>query len=181
MKILVLSYSLTGNNEALSTAIARALGAEHISVSETKTRSNTTIVFDIMFNRVPQVSPLADKSGSYDLVILAGPVWMGHVATPLRAYLAQLKMNQGKYAFISISGGADGANPGLAAELNKRTGRDPEALLDLAIAEILPANPKPTRQDTSSYRLKEEDVRHLAEIVVKILNEKVLKPTAVMQ
>ena len=44
MKITVISYSLTGNNEALAASVAAALGAEHIKISEPKRRTIGTIV-----------------------------------------------------------------------------------------------------------------------------------------
>jgi hypothetical protein len=45
----------------------------------------------------------------FDLILFFGPIWMGQIATPLRAYLKHLKTNKGRYVFVSISGGADSA------------------------------------------------------------------------
>jgi flavodoxin len=39
MKIKVISYSLTGNNQALATSIAAEFAAEHIKISESKPRN----------------------------------------------------------------------------------------------------------------------------------------------
>jgi hypothetical protein len=93
---------------------------------------------------------------------------MGQVATPLRAYLKQIKTNQ-RYAYVSISGGADGPNPKLADELIKRTGQKPVALINLYIADLLPSDPKPTRKDTSAYQLNNNDVRKLTNETAKTL------------
>ena len=171
MNAIVISYSLTGNNNSLALRIADALKAEHLSISESKPRNMLTIVLDLMFNRTPKVQPDADKLKGYELVVLVGPVWMGQVATPLRSFLHHIKMSQAQFAFISISGGADGANPKLALDLYKRAGKDPVALVDLHIADLLPPVPKPTRKDTSAYRLKENDVMHLTDRAVKTLRE----------
>jgi NADPH-dependent FMN reductase. len=73
----------------------------------------------MLFNRTPKVNPIADKVEDNDLVIFVGPVWMGQVAAPLRAYFKHLKGRLDQYAFVSISGGADGPNPKLAGELKK--------------------------------------------------------------
>jgi len=175
MRVTVISYSLTGNNEALATSIAAEFAAEHIKISESKPRTMGTIILDILFNRTPHVNPIIDKVEDNDLVIFVGPVWMGHVATPLRAYFRHLKGRPGQYAFISISGGADGANPKLAGELNKRVGKAPAALIDLHIADLLPSDPKPDRKDTSAYRLNERDVKSLTNTVAKTLRETVAK------
>ena len=172
MKILVISYSLTGNNEALATGISAAYEAKHIKVREATPRAMGTIFFDILFNRTPQVT-IPDNAEYYDWVIFVGPVWMGHVATPFRAYFKRMKGMPGKYAYVSISGGADGANPTLAGELNKRMGKEPAALIDLHIADLLPAEPKPERKDTMAYRLNESDVKRLTDKIVKTLRETV--------
>jgi len=169
MKVIVISYSLTGNNDAVSTRLAEELSAEHISVRENKPRSNGTIILDILFGRTPKVYPLIEGLAEYDLVIFMGPVWMGQIATPLRAYFKQLRGKIENYVFISISGGSDGDNPGLGDELLRRLGRKPTKLIDLHIADLLPESPRPTRKDTSDYRLTEIDVKNLTNKIVELL------------
>jgi multimeric flavodoxin WrbA len=175
MKVIVVSYSFTGNNKALADSIAAEFAAEHINITESKPRTMGAIILDILFRRTPQVNPIADKVEDHDLVLLVGPVWMGQVATPLRAYLKRLKASPGQYAFISISGGALGPNPKLAGELEKRVGKKPAAVIDLHITDLLPSDPKPAMKDTSAYRLSDGDVKSLTDTIVKSLraiNEK---------
>lgn len=171
MKIVVISYSLSGNNEALANSIAEEFAVEHIKITEPKPRTMGSIILDQIFNRTPQVQPIPDRLEKYDLILFFGPVWMGHVATPLRAYLKHLKTNLRRYAFISISGGADGANPKLAGELKRRVGTEPTALIDLHIADLLPSNPKPVRKDTSAYRINNGDIKKLTDTIVKTMRE----------
>lgn len=171
MKTIILSYSYTGNNDVLAKGIANELGVEHFKVSEPKKRTMFKIVLDIMFNRTPKVLPNPVEALKSDLIILVGPVWTGQVATPLRAYLKQLKSLQCKFAFISISGGAEGGNPKLAAELNKRTGRNPVALIDLHISDLLPNNPKPSMKEVGAYRISDNDLKRLTNSSVKALKE----------
>jgi hypothetical protein len=175
MKIIVVSYSLTGNNDALATSIAAELAAEHIKISESKPRTMRTIILDLLFNRTPKVNLMADKIADKDLVLFVGPVWIGQVATPLRAYFKRLKARLGQYGFISISGGADGPNPKLAGELLTRMGKEPSALINLLIADLLPPDPKPVRKVTSAYRLTDKDVKSLTRSVMKILRATVAK------
>lgn len=175
MRITVFSYSLTGNNEALAASIAAEFEAEHVKITESKQRNMSTIILDILFNRTPQVHPATDKVGDNDMVIFVGPIWMGHVASPLRAYLKHIKTLPAQYAFISISGGALGPNTKLADELTKRVGKEPSVLIDLHIADLLPTDSKPTRKDTSKYRLNDKDVKHLTLTIMKILKSKVEK------
>jgi hypothetical protein len=171
MKIVVISYSLTGNNEALANSIAEEYAVDHIKITEPKPRTTGSIVLDIILKRTPQVQPIPDILKNYDLILFLGPIWMGQVASPLRPYLKYLKTNLHRYAFISISGGADGPNPKLASELKKRVGKEPIALMDLHIADLLPSHPKPARKDTSAYQINKDDIKKLTNTIVKTLSE----------
>lgn len=172
MKTLVISYSVTGNNEALASGIANEFAAEHIRITEKRPRKNGTIFADLIFKRVPKVQPEPGDMKGYDLILFVGPVWIGETATPLRPYIGRLKSNACKYAFVSLSGGADGPNKRLAAELEKRTGRKPDALVDMHIAGLLPIE-KPTRKDTGVYRINNADLKKLTSIAVKTVREAV--------
>jgi hypothetical protein len=174
MKIAVMSYSLTGNNQALAENIAKEIAAEHIKITGVKQQTMGSIVIDIILKRTPLVQPLPSKVDNYDLVLLIGPVWMGQVATPLRGYLNYLRTSPCKYAFITVSGGADGLNPKLEEELIKRARKEPIALIDLHIADLLPSKSDAVRKETSAYRLNKEDINNLTHKSVKILREKVI-------
>jgi len=52
-------------------------------------------------------------------------------------------------------------------------GIEPVALLDLHIADLLPPDPKPTRQMTMDYRLGGGDAEKLTRAVVKAMTERV--------
>ena len=177
-RVVVVSYSLTGNNDALAASIASAFQAEHIRITESMPRTNGTIALDMLFNRTPKVNTEVDSVKDSDFVIFVGPVWMGHVASPLRACFKRLKGRLGRYAFVSISGGANGPNPKLAHELKKRVGKEPVALIDLHIADLLSSDQKPTREDTSSYCLTEKDIRALTDTAMETLQDalKTVKP-----
>ena len=171
MKTLVISYSLTGNNDDLAASVAAALGAEHVRITEPKPRKMSKIVLDVAFSRTPEIIMPVEKIETYDWVLFVGPVWMGQVASPFRVCFRQLSQQIGKYAFISICGGADGPNPKLADELEERLGKEPACLLDLHIADLLPSEPTPTRKDTMGYRITERDVKHLTDTTVATLRE----------
>jgi len=163
MNAIVVSYSMTGNNHALAKSVAEGLNAEHTALTETKKRTMGTTVLDLLFNRTPKVQPSADVLTGRDAVVLAGPVWIGLAATPLRAYMKKLKKLRCPYAFLSISGGTDSDNPKIPAELRRRVKRDAAAVIDLHIADLLPKEPKPTRDATSAYQLMPNDVKTLTE------------------
>jgi multimeric flavodoxin WrbA len=171
MRIVVISYSLTGNNEALANSIAAEFAAEHIKITESKPRTMSAIFLDLLLNRTPPVNPIVDKVEDNDLVLFVGPVWLGQVASPFRAYFKHLKARLGQYAFISISGGAIGPNPKLAGDLKKRVGKEPSAVIDLHIADLLPPDPKPTMKVTSAYRINSSDIKKLTGTIVKTVRE----------
>jgi hypothetical protein len=171
MKTIVISYSFTGNNQDLAASLAATFEAEHVSITEPKPRTMGKIVLDMVFNRTPKIIMPVEKTEQVDLVLFVGPVWMGQIASPFRACFKQLGQEISEYAFISISGGADGPNPKLAGELEKRLGKEPVCLLDLHIADLLPSEPKPIREDTMAYRVTESDVTHLTDTVVATLQE----------
>lgn len=173
MKTAVISYSLTGNNEAVAKNIAETFSAERIKIMEDRRRSTGSIILDMIFNKTPRVQPAPSGLENYDLLLFVGPVWMGQAASPLRPYLKQLKTNSQKYAFISLSGGAVNENPKLAADLKKRAGAEPTAIIDLHIADLLPPEPKPTMKDTSAYRINDADLKRLMKTITDTLKEKI--------
>ncbi|SEL11108.1 hypothetical protein [Parapedobacter koreensis] len=175
MKTIIISYSFTGNNDALASSIAVALDAKRIRITESKRRTTAAIFMDILFHRTPQVVFTPAGIHPDDFLIFLSPVWVGGVATPLRKCFKLLKKRTGPYAFISISGGAAGPNAKLGNELAKRMGKVPAALLDMHIADLLPQDPKPQRNDTAGYQLSAKDIQTLTHQAVKVLHETLKK------
>jgi flavodoxin len=171
MKAAVISYSLTGNNAKLAEGLAESLSADRFSISEPGKRTMGTIAMDKVLGRTPKIMMQETKVEEHDLVVFVGPVWMGGVASPFRACFKQLGPKIRKYAYVSISGGADGPNPKLAEELTRRLGKKPAALVDLHIADLLPPDPKPTRNDTMGYKISDEQARMLAEKALSALKQ----------
>lgn len=161
MNIAVVSYSLTGNNRQLAEKFSQTIGAKHIAVTEAKKRTMGTTICDLLLHRTPKAQPAAETLDSYDLRVYFAPIWMGSIAAPLRACLNHQQNSKRPYAFVCISGGAGGPNGKLEGELLHRTGSKPVLLIDLHIADLLPAVPKPTMKDTSAYRLTARDVETL--------------------
>ncbi len=169
MSIAVISYSYTGNNKALADSVAKKLSAEHIQITEQKKRTMGTIIFDVLFNRTPRVSPAPNIIEKHDMILFFSPIWMGMAAFPMRAYLKYLKENPKKYGFVSISGGAVNGNPTIEGNLEKLAGRKPEALIDLHISDLLPSHLKSDMKATSSYKLSENDIEALTNKIIKEL------------
>ncbi len=168
MKTAIVSYSMNGNNTLYASYLANSLPAEHIQIQTDQPASFDSIILDLVFRRKPKIDLPADALAPYDLVLFVAPVWMGQVAFPLRRCLGALRKNPRTYGFLSVSGGADGDNPKIGSELEKRTSQRPALVLDQHIRELLPAEPAPTREDTSNYRLSDADCERFAS---RALNE----------
>ncbi len=166
MKVAIISYSLTGNNESLAASLASHYKAEHIRISEVRPRATRTTLLDLLFNRYPPIQFHFTEAAAYDLIIFVGPIWGGTVAAPLRTCFRQIAPQIRDYAFVSISGGAIGHNRKLEAELVKRLKKAPRSVIDLPISDLLPAGRKHDPAMTSSYRLGKEDTRKLADSVI---------------
>ncbi len=171
MKIAVVSYSYTGNNDRLASCVARDLSVEYIKITTQQPMTMWSILLDIIFNRTPKTFPNPETLERYDLILFFAPVWMGQIASPLRPYLSAVKSNPKAYGFLSISGGADGDNPTLLAELLKRTGTKPILTLDQHIRDLIHQNTKPTRKDTSAYKISEAEAISLSTVVIKEINK----------
>ncbi|MCP4179447.1 MAG: flavodoxin family protein [bacterium] len=171
MKIKVISYSLSGNNELLASVIASELSAEHYKIEELIPSTNGKIMIDMMLNRTPEVLTQIERFDENTLILFVGPVWMGHIPAPFRYYFKQLKNEVSKYAYISLSGGVDGPNKRLYHDLKKRVGRVPESIVNILIADLLPAEQKRNREMNSQYSLNKEDALDITDCILKKLNE----------
>ncbi len=167
MKVGLLVYSSSGNNERVARAVAERLGLELVKVSEPGVRRMLTTVLDIFLNRIPKVTPSPEVIKGFDFVVVFAPVWIGHIATPVRAYLDYIREKQMRYGVVTVSGGP---NPKVKDELIKRTGREPEFFVELSITDFLPAGVKPTIKSVMAYRLTDEDMRQLTEKVVAVVS-----------
>jgi hypothetical protein len=85
--------------------------------------------------RLPaEIEPPAHAPGEYDIVILGTPVWAGHLASPLRAYLSLRRPEFPRVAFFCTQGGS-GA-PKVFREMADLAGKAPIATLVLNDRDI---------------------------------------------
>lgn len=170
MATIVISYSYTANNDLLASHLSRKLGARQIRLTEPKPRTMGTIALDMLFQRTPPAQADLTNVGTGDFVVFVGPVWMGRAASPLRHTFRTLRSRVKSYAFLSVCGGA-GPNPRLETDLTKRMGKEPAYLKELPIVSLLPHEPKPTRQMTSSYHITDQEAQAMTETVLPALRK----------
>ncbi len=166
MKTLIISYSYTGNNQALAQRVAEKLGAEHFSLKETKERSNKDIFLDMLFHRPVRFTALPQALEDYDLVLFMGPVWFFGIPAPLRNLFNGLRKQLPAYAWISFSGGSLGPNTSIAKELVRRLGKGLCLCLDLTTAAYCATPRVADLKDAETYILVDhpEELERLSEL-----------------
>ena len=102
MKTLVVYYSRKGSNKFLAQEIASRLACD---IEPIRPRINGFGL--ILMNLNSGIRPLRSKIESYDRVILVGPIFMGRLITPLKAFLARYSGRIGELAFVTCCGSTD--------------------------------------------------------------------------
>lgn len=90
--------------------------------------------FEALAKRRTQIVPPTRNPDAYELTIIGGPVWVGHVSSPVRAYVKKLHRQFGQVAWFCTYGGS-GAEQ-MLAELSELAGRQPVTTLALKDSEI---------------------------------------------
>jgi flavodoxin len=155
---LVVAYSLSGNNTLLADHLAGQLEADRADINPDRSMGMFQIALDALFNRSPKLKPEHRDPGGYDVVVLAGPIWMGKIASPIRSYVEEFRSHLRTIAFVSACGGALGPNEKVGAQVKKLIGEDPVAFKQLYINDLLPAEQQNDSKATSAYTVTSADL-----------------------
>ena len=146
MRILIAYYSKTGNTEAISFAIKKALEStcqvDLLKIEMVKEYSdrlphlNPRIFFDTILNRKPSIRSIIDLN-PYDLVFVGTPNWYGRTAPPVTTFIEEMTPIEGKIAigFVSSGWGWESYAEHLRRRLEKKGLKVLEAL-SLTLREI---------------------------------------------
>jgi hypothetical protein len=139
MSFLVVYFSYTGNNRLLAEEISERLKCDACPIVEKKPRTDITNLLDIVFKREPKPEPLALSPGNYDHIIFIGPLWNAKLANPMSALIKRERWSISDYSFISLCGyRRSGQLESVRDQLQQLTGKYPEAMAELAIADLFP-------------------------------------------
>lgn len=158
MKTLVVAYSLSGNNTMLADHLAGKLKADREELTVQRDMGMFALALDALFNRKPPIGPTQRDPGDYELVVLAGPIWMGKIASPVRSFIARHRSTLPRVAFISVCGGALGPNDKVPKEVARLLGTPPVAVAQLYINDLLPEDQKNDSKRTSAYEVGQPDL-----------------------
>jgi hypothetical protein len=131
MNALVVYYSLSGTTRAVATALAQEIAAD---IEEIRCSRYTASVlgylkasYDSWSGNLPSIEPPVRASSGYELVVVGGPIWTFHPATPVRTYLRQEAARLPNTAFVLTHGGAGSERP--LREMEQMAGKAPRATL----------------------------------------------------
>lgn len=138
MHALVVYYSLSGTTRAVATALAKELGAD---IEEIRCRRYSLgfrgylrAAGDSWRGNLPSIEPLTHVPSHYDLVVIGGPIWAFHPATPLRVCLRQQASRLPGVAFFLTHGGSAAAQS--LGEMAQLAGQAPIATLVVREADV---------------------------------------------
>lgn len=178
MKILVVYYSHTHNNQKLAYQLQKKLKCDFLKIEELKQRTGFTILMDLLFNRKPPIKVYPYYLKDYDHIIFVAPIWAGKIATPLKTLLLNEKSNILEYSFITLCGGSNhGQHDKVQKELATFMNKEPLRVVELFINDLLPPEYKNSVKHTSGYRIKDSEFKVFETQIQHFLDD-VLLPVA---
>ena len=137
--ILVVYYSRSGATRQVARQLADKLGADTCAIQDTRPRNGLfgflQSALEAMRGALPDIKPSCMPLSQYDLVVLGAPVWMGHLASPMRRFLHDKARHIHQAAFFCTMGG-EGAET-LFAEMEKLVGLSPRGALALRHDDVM--------------------------------------------
>ncbi len=111
---IVVVYSLTGHTRGVGGEIAQRLGCPMVEITEARSRRGAIAYlrscFEAVSGRLPQIGRIDRNLRDFPLLVVGTPVWVGHVSSPVRSFLARHRGEIGTLAAFCTMGGRDPAN-----------------------------------------------------------------------
>lgn len=112
MRALVVYYSWTGNTAKVAQAVAAGLGCDIEALRERRPRvgglGRLRCMLDGVLRLKPRLQPLLHSLADYELVILGCPIWSREMASPMRSFLDDHKVEFRTTALFCTEGGVGG-------------------------------------------------------------------------
>ncbi len=133
-RILIVSYSRTGNTRDVAAAIAQLVDADRedlvpLGASRDGLRGYMRCSLESVTGTLPALASTPHDPSSYDLVVVGTPTWNLGVSTPVRSWLRQHAKELRDVAFYCTCGGTGGDR--VLAELQRLAGRAPRTAMIL--------------------------------------------------
>lgn len=139
MKVLIAYYSRMGNNEKLVNELQAKLGCDVEKIVDTVNRKG---IWGFLISgmqayrrKMSKIKPIEKDPGSYDVVIIACPLWAGLMPPPIRTYIFENKSKFDRVAFMSVSGSGEDNNKAIP-DFETALGKEISASLLLSENEL---------------------------------------------
>lgn len=138
MRTRVIFYSLSGTARAVAETIARDLAADIEEIKCPRYRKSIMgflrAGYDGWNNKLPPIDRLQRAPADYDLIVVGGPIWAWHAATPVRSFL---QMHKGAFADVAFFLTHGGSSPdGVFREMEGLAGKAPKATIAVRTADV---------------------------------------------
>lgn len=112
-KSLLVYFSRTGNTKKVAETVADILSCDDVEeITEMQTRAGSwgylRSIWEAATGGAPVIDPPLKDPSHYDVVIVASPVWMSRLASPVRTYLLKMGDKLPRVAFVVTEGGSGG-------------------------------------------------------------------------
>lgn len=171
IKILVVYFSYTNNNEKLAQLLQKRLACDLLKIEELKGRTGLTILMDLLFNRRPSIKVNPYRLKNYDHIIFVAPIWAGKIASPLKTFLLCEKSSIREYSFITLCGGSKGQKEKIWKELATLVDKEPFKVCELWINDLLTPEKKDTIKHTSGYRITYDEFKTFEKQIGEFLDD----------
>ena len=116
MKVAIAYYSRTGNTEAVVRVLRNALEDCGAEVEEFRIKAsreyspplhlNPRLIIDTLIKRGTDISlePAGFDPSKYDAVVIASPIWIGTLSSPVQQFLRSHASGLKKYVVLTTSG-----------------------------------------------------------------------------
>jgi flavodoxin len=144
--VLLVYYSRTGYTASVAREISGMTGWDCEELHDVHHRVGAwgfvRSLLDVVLGRHPAIEKPAKDPADYKLVVLAAPVWMGRLSSPIRTYIAQHRGGFKQVAYFCTYGGKGAEHA--AEQCAKFLGKPLAATLAITDVEI----------EKSDYRTK---------------------------
>lgn len=114
MKSAIIYYSWTGKTDAVAKVLQQITESDLLRLEEVKPRTSSPLSFigacgSALFGGKSKLRPLAADLKDYDTIYLGSPIWAGHNAPAINAFISNTDLS-GKKVYLLITQG-DGKTP----------------------------------------------------------------------
>lgn len=136
-KILVVTYSFTGTGARLTELLCRSRNWVAADVKERRPRKAWITLrcgVESLLRLRPPIVYNGPDPAAFDVVVLVAPIWLRHLASPMRTFVSNFSGRLGRVAVISVMGGSGGQNA--AAEIGGMLDQAPVMSTTFTMREV---------------------------------------------